>query len=305
LSGRHQISRRAAVKRKLKSAFRRLRALDAASLWLFLACFLVAQTLLLSLLAEDPNQFVSLALAWYGAYLCCKRPLPMASRDMRPTLLGASLGCLLLLGVQWRVHLIAGDDLSIYLLPLLSWLGLLLLAFPARAMRPMLPSVVILALLPGLQILSLSSQFVKILIQLTANVLRVSFYLLGFPVRGDGAVLTLYRGGVEVWYGCSGVESLQQLLLISIVFAIAFPMLRLWQNLLMCGAAIWLALVINIVRIGMLLCIQASSLANRQFWFELFHTGWPSLLFPGFAAYLFVCLYVFWMEHQVAQVEES
>jgi hypothetical protein len=73
----------------------------------------------------------------------------------------------------------------------------------------------------------------------------------------------------------------------------------------MCGAAIWLALVINIVRIGMLLCIQASSLANRQFWFELFHTGWPSLLFPGFAAYLFVCLYVFWMEHQVAQLEES
>jgi exosortase/archaeosortase family protein len=293
------------VKLNLKHAFQRLRSLDGASLWLLLACLLVAQSLLLSLLAEDPNQFVSLALAWYGAFLVCKEPLPMASRDMRPTRFGASLGCLLLLLVQWRVHLIAGDDLSIYLLPLISLLGLLFVACPCRALRPFLPSILILALLPVLQVLNFSSAFVNLLIQISAGILRVALLLLGLPVRGDGPVLTLYRGGVEIWHGCSGVESLKQLLLISIVFAIAFPMLRSWHSMVMCGTAISLAVIVNVVRIALLLFIDGSAIEGRKYWFELFHTGWPSLLFPGLATYLFVCIYVLWMERQVAQFEDS
>ncbi len=293
------------MKLDLKPAFQRLRSLDGASLWLLLAGCLVAQSLLLSLLAEDPNQFVSLALAWYGAFLVCKAPLPMASREMRPTPLGASLGCLLLLGVQWRVHLIAGDDLSIYLLPLLSLLGLLFVAFPVRALRPFLPSVLILALLPILQIVNFSNPVTTFLTRTTAAILRVALFLLGFPAKGSGSVVTLYRGGVEVWGPCSGMESIKQLLLIAIVFAIAFPMLRYWQNILMCGVAISLAVLINVVRIALLLFLDGSAIAGRKYWFELFHTGWPSLFFPGLATYLFVCLYLLWMERQVAGLQDS
>ncbi len=293
------------MKLNLKPAFQRLRSLDAASLWLMLACFLVAQTLLLALLAEDPNQFVSLALAWYGAFLVCRAPLPMASQDMRTTPLGAGLGCLLLLWVQWRLHLIAGNDLSIYLLPLISLLGLLLLAFPARALRPFLPSVLILVLLPILQIANLSNAVITFLTRITAVILKIALFLLGFPVQGTGSVVTLYGGGVEIWGPCSGVESIKQLLLIAIVFAIAFPMLRRWQNVLMCGVAISLAVTINAVRIGLLLFIDGSPISGSKYWFDLFHNGWPSLLFPGLATYLFVCLYVFWMERQVAGVSNS
>jgi hypothetical protein len=127
LADRHQGRCRAAVKLDLKPAFQWLRSQDAASLWLLLAGFLVAQSLLLSLLAEDPNQFISLALAWSGAYLVCRAPMPIASRSMRPILLGASLG------------------------------SLLLAALPGSALRQFLPSVLILAILSVMQILGYSN----------------------------------------------------------------------------------------------------------------------------------------------------
>ncbi len=289
----------------LNPALQQLRVLDGAVLWLLLACLLVAQSLLLSLLAADPSQAVSLCLAWYGALLVCRAPLPMASRDMRPSLPGASLGTLLLLWVQWRVHLIAGNDPSIYLLPLVSLLGLLFLALPVKAMRPFLSPVLILALLPGLQIFDFSSAAINLLRHINAGILRGALFLLGFPVRGDGLVLTLYDGGVEIWGSCSGLESVRQLLMIAIIFAIAFPMLRAWQNVLMCWTAICLAVMVNVVRIGLLLFLDGGALADRQYWFESFHTGWPSLLFPGLATYLFVSIYVLWMERQVAELEDS
>jgi exosortase/archaeosortase family protein len=229
----------------------------------------------------------------------------MANRDMRPTLLGASLGSLLLLWVQWRVHLIAGEDQSIYLLPLVSLLGLLLLALPLRAMRPFFPSVFVLALLPVLQVFNFSSAAVNLLRHLTATILRVALFSLGLPVKGNGTVLSLYRGAVEVWGSCSGLESVKQLLMIAIIFAIAFPMHRFWQNILMCWTAICLAVLVNAIRIGVLLFLDGSPLVDRKYWFDLFHNGWPSLLFPGLATYFFVCIYVLWMERQVAEVENS
>ena len=66
-----------------------------------------------------------------------------------------------------------------------------------------------------------------------------------------------------------------------------------------------LGLLVNSFRLVLLTLITASEVNNKKWWFELFHTGWPSLLFPGIAMLLFVQLYLMWMEHQVAQLEGS
>jgi exosortase/archaeosortase family protein len=85
----------------------------------------------------------------------------------------------------------------------------------------------------------------------------------------------------------------------------AFPMRHRWQNILMAAVALALGLLVNSFRLVLLTLITASEVSNKKWWFELFHTGWPSLLFPGIAMLLFVQLYLMWMEHQVAQLEGS
>jgi exosortase/archaeosortase family protein len=288
---------------KLNHVLQRLRSLDAASLWLGLACLLIGQSLLLSLLAGSPSQFVSLILAWFGAYLVCRVPLPIAREVMRPTLSGACLGFALLVWVQWRIHLIAGNDLAITFLPFFSVLGLLLVAVPRQGCKPFLASLGLLVLLPVMEFLNYSNSISQALIMLNAGILRVSLLLLGLPAKGEGALLTLYEGGVRIYPSCSGLDSVKQLIMVAIIFAIAFPMLYRWQNGWMCLVAVSLALALNVLRIGLLLLIDGSPIPNRDYWFELFHTGWPALLFPGVATYLFVQIYLLWMERQVAEVE--
>ncbi len=49
--------------------------------------------------------------------------------------------------------------------------------------------------------------------------------------------------------------------------------------------------------------INSSQYPSKEWWFELFHNGWPAWIFPGIAGFLFVNLYTLWLERQVALLE--
>jgi cyanoexosortase A len=198
--------------------------------------------------------------------------------------------------------LIVSSNLGASSLPFLAGLGLALLASPLRGIRRFAPSLFILALLPLMR--ALQFPYPTLLTYSTAWFAQLTLLLSGLPVKVHGAVVSLPGGGVLVAAGCSGLSAMLQLFTISLIFAIAFPMRHRWQNLLMALCAIGLAFLVNAFRVALLALIISSKYSGKQFWFELFHLGWFSLIFPAISAYLFVSIYTFWLEHQVAFLEK-
>jgi exosortase/archaeosortase family protein len=124
--------------------------------------------------------------------------------------------------------------------------------------------------------------------------------LSGYAAEQFGTLVKLQGGGVIVSGACAGLGILLQLLLVSVIFAMAFPMRHRWQNGLMIVVAPLIGMVVNGMRITLLALLITSSLPNRQWWFDFFHDHWGALMFSGLGMQLFVWLYLYWMARQVA-----
>jgi exosortase/archaeosortase family protein len=271
-------------------------------LWQVLAGLLVVQSLVLSGLTQTPEDVMFLVLVWAGAYLVFEEPFPWHSPH--PSRFGVWLGFSLVLWVLWRSHLIFSLEAGASLLPLLVGIALTLLAVPPRGFQAFLPSLLILALLPVMRAL-LAVVPLQNLIKVNAQLVKFLLVIGGIPVRQTADTVTIPGGSIQILEACTGMSTLLQLLLVAIIFALAFPMRFRWQNLLMALVAMAFGLLVNGIRLVVLTLIVANGGPNKQWWFELFHTGWPSLLFPGIAMVLFLQVYIAWMERQVAQLEEQ
>jgi len=122
----------------------------------------------------------------------------------------------------------------------------------------------------------------------------------GTTAEQVGTLVKLQGGGVDVSGPCAGLSILLQLLLVAVIFALAFPMRHRWQNGLMLLGAPLIGMGVNGMRITLLALLITSSLPNRQWWFTFFHDHWGALIFSGLGMQLFVWLYVYWMARQVA-----
>jgi exosortase/archaeosortase family protein len=134
----------------------------------------------------------------------------------------------------------------------------------------------------------------------TAWLAKQMLSICGYTAVQLGTLVKLQGGGVIVSGACAGLSMILQLLLVAVIFALAFPMRHRWQNGLLIVVAPLLGMVVNGMRITLLALFVTSSLPNRQWWFEFFHDHWGSLLFSGVGMQLFVWLYVYWMSRQVA-----
>jgi len=271
-------------------------------LWQILAGLLVGQSLVLSLLTQSVDDVMFLILVWAGAFIVLQTPFPWC--PPRPTLLGLATGFALVIWVLWRSHLIFSLEAGSSVLPLIAAFGLALMALPLKAFKPVLPSLTVLGLFPLMRVLTVSLP-AQNLTEVNAQLVKVILLLGALPVQQEANSVTIPGGGVKILAACTGLSTLLQMLLVAIIFAMAFPMRHRWQNILMAAVALALGLLVNSFRLVLLTLITASEVNNKKWWFELFHTGWPSLLFPGIAMLLFVQLYLMWMEHQVAQLEGS
>jgi cyanoexosortase A len=205
----------------------------------------------------------------------------------------------LLVTMLWFGQRLMNSDFISSLLPLLAGLAIALLAAPARKLRSFLPSFFVLALFPVVRAL-LSLTPVGQLSEATAWLTQQMLALCGFTARQVGNSVFLKGGGVAVNGPCAGLGILLQLLLVAVIFAMAFPMRRRWQNVLMIVVAPLLGMVVNGMRITLLALFVTSGLPNKFWWFDFFHDHWGSLLFSGLGMQLFVWLYVYWMARQVA-----
>jgi cyanoexosortase A len=224
---------------------------------------------------------------------------PPAGWQPRPGRIGRWLGVALLVVMLWFGQRLMSSNFLSSLLPLLAGLALALLAAPASKLRPFLKSLCVLALLPVVSAVSTLTPLGPLSVA-TAWLAKQMLSICGYTAVQLGTLVKLQGGGVIVSGACAGLSIILQLLLVAVIFALAFPMRHRWQNGLMIVMAPLLGIVVNGMRITLLALFVTSSLPNKMWWFEFFHEHWGSLLFSGVGMQLFVWLYVYWMARQVA-----
>jgi exosortase/archaeosortase family protein len=281
----------------LPALFRRWRLLDNRDLWVLLVGLVALDLLLISLLTQPAEDVLNVVLVLGGAVLVLH--LPPAGWQPRPGRLGRWVGVALLVAVLWRGQRMMGFDFISSLLPLLAGMGLALLAAPVSQLASFLPSLSLLALLPVIRAVGWLMPLGPLSVA-TAWLTQQMFTLCGITAEQVGTLLKLQGGGVIVAGPCAGLSILLQLLLVAVIFAMAFPMRHRWQNGLMLLGAPLIGMVVNGMRIGLLALLSTSNLENKQWWFDFFHDHWGSLLFSGLGMQLFVWLYVYSMARQVA-----
>jgi exosortase/archaeosortase family protein len=281
----------------LPALFRRWRSLDNRDLWQLLAAIFALYLLLLSLLTQPPDEMLNLVLVMGGALMVLHQPA--AGWQPRPGRIGRWVGVALLVAMLWFGQRLMNSDFISSLLPLLAGFALALLAAPASKLRPFLPSLSMLALLPVVRALDSLTPLGPLSVA-TAWLTQQMLTLSGYAAEQFGTLVKLQGGGVDVSGPCAGLSILLQLLLVAVIFALAFPMRHRWQNGLMLLGAPLIGMGANGMRITLLALLSTSNLANKQWWFDFFHDHWGSLLFSGLGMQLFVWLYVYWMARQVA-----
>ena len=283
----------------LPNLLARWRSLDNRNLWVLVTAIFALYFLLLSLLTQSFDEVLNVVLVLGGAVLV--HHAPSADWQPRPGRIGRWVGVALLVAVLWRGQRLISSDFISSLLPLLAWVGLLLLAMPVGKLRSFLPSLSVLALLPVMRAVEWLTPLGPLSVA-TAWLTKQMLSVLGFTAMQIGNKVNMPGGGVDVADACAGLSIILQLLFVAVIFAMAFPMRHRWQNGLMIVLAPLLAIVVNGMRITLLALINVSDLPHRSWWFDFFHKNLGSMVFSGIGMQIFVWLYVYWMSRQVAQL---
>ena len=281
---------------------RRRRLLSRRELWIGLARLLALHHLVFSFLTQGTGEAVNALLVWGGVLVIVADQAP--GWRPRPGPIGLAAGAALVLAVLWRSQQITNHDVAATLLPLLAGLALALLAAPLRRLASFGPVLLILALPALMRVLEELTPIEKLSL-LTARITQLLLLLCNQPAVVSGNVVRLPQGAVQIGGPCSGIGMVTQLIMVAVIFALAFPMRHRWQNAVMLLVAPLLAVIANAFRIAVLAAITASRFAGKDWWFEFFHQYEGSLLFSGIGVLLFIWLYDLWMEWQLNRLGQA
>ncbi len=193
------------------------------------------------------------------------------------------LGILLIAFVLVRSNYVDSIDSLVELTPFIGFLGLALLASGIAGLRQYwLELLIILAFnIPVAYI----SQHLDISI-FTAQFSFACLAYMGFPVERQGVNIIMPTGAVEVYPGCSGMETISQLVRLAILFLVMFPTRSLGKRFIVPFVAIIIAFVVNAIRVALMAYLVAKS--NSQS-FDYWHTGTGSEIFFLLCTVIFGC----------------
>lgn len=156
-----------------------------------------------------------------------------------------------------------------------------LLALLILAMSGILPSIIV-------NIAPLTAKFVAFLL-----------WYSGSEVVRSGVNINLPTGGIEVYSGCSGIELIIQLVGLSSLFILMFP-LNLKSKILLPITAIILGFITNGIRVALMAILVAQ---NQKEAFAYWHHGDGSLIFSLMGV---ICLgVVCWILLEINQSNKS
>ncbi|XGV95122.1 MAG: cyanoexosortase A [Leptolyngbya sp. BL-A-14] len=203
---------------------------------------------------------------------------------------GTTIGGGLLLGLLLLTANLPDYGFFLRGFPLGVVLGLGLLASGFRGLHQYWKELLIFAVLMLNPLLKLGLNLIN-LPKLTAQAAAFMLWYTGFDVRLDGISLLLPTGRVDVYGACSGVSSILQMLNISVLFVLMFP-LSVMPQLLAVLVAVFIGFVVNAARVALMAVLVAFSQKSA---FDYWHTGDGSLIFAAIAMGLFglVCWFAF------------
>lgn len=202
-------------------------------------------------------------------------------------LTGWLAGAGLIVWVLWEGWFIHADEYqtTLRLLPLISALGLGLVASGFKGLKQYRQELTILFFLG---VPSILAQFISDISPITAAFSATLLWLTGFAVTTTQAVyINLPGGSVQVYEGCSGMESITYLLGISVVCLNLFPVARI-QQILLVGLAVLIGFVVNGIRVALMAVLFA---AQQQAAFDYWHEGDGSLIFGVAAIIVFALIF--------------
>lgn len=214
------------------------------------------------------------SLVWDRRQVLSLESSPIAS------LLGAFLLALVFLKGSSQVS----SSLILSSLPFIALLGVGLLASGVKGLRQYWKELLLFGLLGLNPVIKLILEAID-LPSLTAKAATFILWYTGFQVQRQGVFLLLPTGRVEVYGACSGVQSILQMVNISVLFLLMIPnQLRWIQRILCVGVAVLLGFIVNSARVALMAILVAFSQKGA---FQYWHDGQGSLIFSVIAVLLF------------------
>lgn len=270
---------------------------DSRRLWLLLGALVVAHHLTVMSLTQAAVSSLLAMMVWGGALVCMEDRLE--SLRPSPSALSAVLGTGLLLWGLWRGAKVAHFDGVTFVLPVVLGLGLALMCVPLRRLREFSVELSVLALM-GVALVILRFMPEQPLSEGTAQVTRWMLTALGQDAKAQGRLVTLPNGGVHVAGQCNGVEVVAQLVVIAVVFLLAFRMKSLVRMILIFFVAPIFAILGNAVRIAFLALVVASDWSHKDAIFKFFHDEYGALIFAGITVGVYGWVYLKVLERDLA-----
>jgi cyanoexosortase A len=211
--------------------------------------------------------------------------------------LGVMLGILFIALALIKSQSLASVDPLIRIFPLISALGLMLMTSGLKLLKQYWQPLLILgSLVIHHGYLSQLFDLSKIQAAWAVELL----WLIGYETSRQGVNIVFPTGSVEVNPGCSGYNSILQLLQLSIIFLIIFSTRKRYKFLVPI-AAIVIGFLVNVVRVS----IMAVLSLNNQIAFKYWHDGDGSLIFSMIAVSIFsvICYFLIQPETEVHSPE--
>ncbi|WP_218082429.1 cyanoexosortase A [Anthocerotibacter panamensis] len=170
------------------------------------------------------------------------------------------------------------------LAPLLCAFGLALIASGFSGLKQYTKELLLMAVLVSTFLVELLfAGQLQILSLFTARFSYMMLWYTGSDVVRQGTYIRLPTGAIDVYQGCSGFESMMQLLRLSVLFLFLFPT-QAFQKVLVPVVGLILAFSVNGIRVALMALLVA---ANNQEAFKYWHEGDGSNLFSVVTMLLF------------------
>lgn len=216
-------------------------------------------------------------------------------------LLSASGGGLLIGLVLWHVATnptpAPEEALPVVLriMPFVSAFGLCLIASSFKGLKQYWQELTILFFLG---IPSVLVTFLPDISPITAKVSAFLLWYIGFDVSVQGVYVSLPTGAVQVYSGCSGMESMTYLLGMSIICLLTFPITGI-RRFFIPIFAVLIGYFVNIIRVALMVILSA---AQNKAAFDYWHVGNGSLIFGAVAIILFGLFYLLLMQQEKSRL---
>lgn len=195
------------------------------------------------------------------------------------------------------------DDPLLRVMPFISGMGVALIASGIKGFKQYKPELIILFFL-GIPKVIITELLNIDISPFTAKISAFVLWYTGHEVVLDGVFIYLPTGSVEVYAGCSGMESMTYLLGISAVCLILFPLERFNQTIHkipIATFAVITAFFVNVVRVALMAILVASSKPDA---FDYWHHGNGSLIFGMIAVGIFGLFYMFLLKQDEAEPQD-